>query len=697
MICKRTYLSVVAITAIIIVVPAGLHGQKHRRAKLYQAVRGSDYRSPVQEFERNSFGVGNLARQSSASGRGPLGSSMYSGQSMTRRSSRGAAASIKHGGVTTPSTSRRVAASSAMSIPMVAAPSGGGGMLLPPPTQQELASARMEVLAEDLAAGRKDAIETPDRPVTTLVPDIPGKYSQQMKSGEIEFRKGQYAEAMQYFDQAARGSSDSPGALLSLARTNFATGRYNKASAQLVRVLRSVPELPTLNVQPRSFYGSDDAYQANVQALNRHVAANPTDAGALLLLAYIEWRDGNAARAAEHLTAAQSNADNRELTKAIGVFRDGIGAGGGPAALGEFSVSSMDLGEANLPLGESVNYQSAGIRFALPEGLVSQPLTESSQLVRARIDEGTDQARGLTASAFPIAKGVTARMFLNMMTEAIRQKLIVRDLKVTSDAAVSISGNTGAIRMFTYDFRGNDYAAMAVCFVREIESSGTKGEPVRLAYLLVGEVPKGRIDKLSPAMASVLETIEFTDLRHPAELPVGQDGFTIKDHRIGYAMRQPVGWAARQYKTGLVMGRADYLAGGLASPRVKLLVFAAGEQWTAQALCEYAIEKRRKEGYRVEILEQGQTDLGGHEAYQFIVRKSFTPASAPATQPVAATHRPQIEIGRVVSLAGSAGKRRMYGLVVTCHNVDASTAKGIMDQLALGFSLTSPAKQKAPQ
>ncbi len=697
MICTRTYLSIVAITAIIIVVPAGLHGQKHRRAKVYQAARGSDYRSPVQEFEQYSFGVGNLAKQSSAAGGGPLGSSIYSGQSMTRRSS-GAAPSALAGGVTTPSKSRRVATGSTMSIPTVAAPSGGGGMLLPPPTQQELALARMEVLAEDLAAGRKEVIDAPDRPITTLAPDMPGKYSQQMKSGEIEFRRGKYVEAREYFAEAARLSSDSPGALLSLARTNFATGRYDRAAAQLARVLRVVPELPTLNVQPRSFYGSDEAYQANVQALNKHVAANPTDAGALLLLAQVEWRHGNAARAAEHLAAAHRHAGNGELKKAIDVFRDGIGAGGDQAKLSEPTGSPLDLGEPNVPLAEPVDYQSAGIRFALPEGLVNQPLAESSQLVRARIDEGTDQARGLTASAFPVAKGVTARMFLNMMTEAIRRKLIVRGLKVTSDAAVSVSGNQGAIRMFTYDFRGNDYAAMAVCFVREIESQGTKGESVRLAYLLVGEVPASRIDQLSPAMVSVLETIEFTELRHPAELPVSQDGFTIKDHRLGYTMRQPAGWAAHQYETGLVMGRVDYLFGGLASPRVKLLVFSAGEQWTARALCEYAIEKRRKEGYHVELLEQGQTDLGGHAAYQFVVRKSFAPGSGSATQPAVATHRPQIEVGRVVSLAGAAGKRRLYGLVVTCHNVDASTARGIMDQLALGFTLPHiPAKQEAPQ
>ena len=100
----------------------------------------------------------------------------------------------------------------------------------------------------------------------------------------------------------------------------------------------------------------------------------------------------------------------------------------------------------------------------------------------------------------------------------------------------------------------------------------------------------------------------------------------------------------------------------------------------------------------MQVLSQGPARLGGKEGYQFVVRKR---ALSAATEPARKSERislpsapkpasSYIEIGRLICLPAEQDKKKLYAIVLDCHDCEVKQAQKIMDKIASGFVLLKP-------
>ncbi len=176
----------------------------------------------------------------------------------------------------------------------------------------------------------EDPALTPDE-ITSLAPRQPGKVRDYMVNGEAAFREANYRKALENFSFAADLTNDSPEALLSLFHAQFATsqrGYYETAGHYLSQTLRTFPELPLVPLAPKEFWGQLRHYGEQLAYLEEHCQDVPTDAPALLILAYFHWFDGSYNSAAESLMQAYPAAHDEIVIEAIETFWDGMVASG---------------------------------------------------------------------------------------------------------------------------------------------------------------------------------------------------------------------------------------------------------------------------------------------------------------------------------------------------------------------------------
>jgi hypothetical protein len=468
----------------------------------------------------------------------------------------------------------------------------------------------------------------------------------------------------------------------------MASDSYSQPSLYLRRILKDVPELPLVNVHPKYFYRKVETYEGDVERLAEYLEANPKDADALFIMGYIKWRDERIVEATELLGRAIANTTSEELKEAVRTLLDGMTASG--------KLVQRKMPEIKMTQG--AEYATAGIEFALPIGFQRGPLRDSSQIIRATRDTGTETAQSFSAQIFPVSRGVTPKAFLDFMVELVQQKLPIRDLKTTAEGEVSFPGIDAYAQSVTYSHRGIDSAAVAVCFVREVsEPDATPAtEPIRLAYLLVAETTQAQSHLAGPTVAKVLETVSFVDLRRPIDMPIDSEGAALEDLRLGYTIRRPTGWSVQRNETGLVMGQVDFSLGGIASPEVKVVALSVPDTWTPKSFGEDAIKRKTEEGYEMKVLAQGPVKLAGKDGYQFVVRKTMKAVPGVAgTLPTAPIAAPQaeasfVEIGRLILVPATEGEKRLYAIVLDSHNCTVEQAEAVMDKIASGFSLSEP-------
>ncbi|MBN1942671.1 MAG: hypothetical protein JW849_05185 [Phycisphaerae bacterium] len=193
-----------------------------------------------------------------------------------------------------------------------------------------------------------DAQDEDDETLKTLAPKTGESfhYRRLIREGEDAFRKEDYNKAARSFETAAEISSQSSESQLSLMHVHFATARneYNMPSLYLQRVLREVPELPLLPVHPRDFYGNAGQFVKDVIRLEEYAQADPDDANAQLVLAYMKWREKQPDQAAAALRRAwEHRKNNEELADAIQTFWKGLVHAGAVSGTLEETSSSPDM------------------------------------------------------------------------------------------------------------------------------------------------------------------------------------------------------------------------------------------------------------------------------------------------------------------------------------------------------------------
>lgn len=119
------------------------------------------------------------------------------------------------------------------------------------------------------------------------VPAAPQPTAEQLQpfdAGLAQFKAGDYAGALQKFDQALRGVPNDPVIHEVRALTLFALDRYQEAGAALNALLASSPGMDWTTMS--GLYGDPNAYTEQLRKLEAYCRANQTDAAALFALTY---------------------------------------------------------------------------------------------------------------------------------------------------------------------------------------------------------------------------------------------------------------------------------------------------------------------------------------------------------------------------------------------------------------------------
>ncbi|MBX3463255.1 MAG: tetratricopeptide repeat protein [Planctomycetes bacterium] len=121
-------------------------------------------------------------------------------------------------------------------------------------------------------------------PTAELPPDaVAGKY---VELGRLYFHSGRYAESAEAYGRARSQTPDDGPLHFELADAAFANGDYHYAAFLIAEALRLAPELATIDVDKRTFYGDAKAFETQMEALDRYLGSRPFDAQAHLVRGY---------------------------------------------------------------------------------------------------------------------------------------------------------------------------------------------------------------------------------------------------------------------------------------------------------------------------------------------------------------------------------------------------------------------------
>ncbi|MEI7835854.1 MAG: hypothetical protein WCK05_05515 [Planctomycetota bacterium] len=141
------------------------------------------------------------------------------------------------------------------------------------------------------------------RTVTTFVPEVPGMFRDLMEQGQQALRAGQWKDvqrAVDAFSKAQLLTDHNPDVTLSLAHAHFIVARYSYSlpSEYIQQTLILMPDLPLVQLEPKTFFDSPDTYDKRMAILASHLKDRPGDPDALLVLAYFKWFEPGGAQAA---------------------------------------------------------------------------------------------------------------------------------------------------------------------------------------------------------------------------------------------------------------------------------------------------------------------------------------------------------------------------------------------------------------
>ena len=650
-------------------------------------------------------GAESLARPKPATGSGVLGSSIYRRQSYNRSGARSVApVPSSHRISSAPRTTHVRYAPSGSSggtvhvpvlAPPAAPPSSGLGAYGTVPLTPDVSSSMYDMF-NDLAKGREEILADPGKPITTLVPNVPGEYRDLMEAGEKAFKDGQYRQALVSF-KAARALTQSrvPGCMHALMQTVFALAKesYREPAGYLSQTLKDFPELPLVNFSPKDYYGRKEDYAQHLARLEARVKKNPKDADAQFLLAYLLWRDGDFDNAERAINLAIENASTKELKQAIDTLVQGVARTLRPVK-GEPPKLQMPR-----------DYPNAGLQLALPEGFKIKPLEKASQVLVASSEGQAEKSQTFTVSIFPVSDGVSASLFVDDTLRDLRRQGTFGDIKVTSRVTFNIHGIMGDGSRLDFSHEGKDLSAVVGCFIRLVRSPNEPKDSamIRLAYVVSLETGRANKDSLPPVIQAIAKSIQFTDVRRPMDIPIAK-GKELKDEKLGLGVVIPAGWVARKKSDGIAMGQIDFLLGGVASPMVHASAVDVPAGLDYKQCLQRLLKKYRDMGYTVELLSQGPAKLAGLDGYEFAIRRSVVgeavkdpyaekrPAAEPMTRPGPA----YIEMGRFAFSPGSGGDKtstdtkKVYFIDMVCYDDNVKKIRTVLNRLAGGFTILKP-------
>jgi len=634
---------------------------------------GFSRRDSVRDFTSNSTGLNNLnINYQPANGGGVLGSSIYGQQrsnikpvhiSTNRYQSRPYSTAPRQ-----TTTHRRYAPG--LPTP-TAAPTRRSGGYAP----RRTVSPGSDYAGVKGVKQRKLPKDIFERVITSLVPPEPAKHRETMLKGEQAFKKGEYAEALAYFETARQISNNSPESLLSLARASFAMadGSYAKPAEYLARTLEIDPELPQIHIFPKSFYGKQSDYIEQMKKLEDYVKTNPKDPQAQLVLGYIRWRQGKPDESRKALGIALADSKDPHITKAVKILLSTIGKG-------KDFVKPPEMAKAEA-------YPWAGLQLALPKGFEQKTPDQTYQVLNAA-KTGNGEPVIVALSAFSVETDTTPSGIADHLISMWRAKTTVDEFTLVEERDVTIAGLPAIARMFTYTVRGDEASALVMCAIREIKGKTASDGALRIGYNLLVRTTRKNMLEMIGVINGVSNSTELIELARPIDLPIELSKHSIRDIQGEYTVRIPNGWTAYHDQDGVVLEQIDYLIGGVASPSVNVISLGVPEGMTAKACGESALAfAAEKRGHKVKILEQGPATIGQQDGYQFVVEKRL-PLESEEGEPKKFGD-PFIRISRMLAGPVVDGRKTYYVIMLTLYDCDMKRGESIMDKLADGFMLVT--------
>lgn len=167
-----------------------------------------------------------------------------------------------------------------------------------------------KLIVEPPVAPASPAPAPPDRPPEPRVLPSRAQDPQHLAQGLHEFRAGRYDQAERHFFRAF------PDSLLYLALSSLAQARYAEALGFLARAMIVDPKW-LAKVKPADLFGTREAYQGVVQALEGQLEKNPLNADLKTLLAYLRYHDQGAAYAKALLIEATAAEPEHEAARSF--------------------------------------------------------------------------------------------------------------------------------------------------------------------------------------------------------------------------------------------------------------------------------------------------------------------------------------------------------------------------------------------
>lgn len=599
-------------------------------------------------------------------GEGPMGSSMYYGNTTNAPPVIGGAPPLS-GGMDSPLTSS--SRSTRVYTPLAPAtivPSGSSSV-----TAYAAGSSYANPVRETISVlSERDkegfALEVP--PLTSLAPRTPGACRDAMLRGETAFRQGKLDDAAKSFETARVLSKNSAESLLSLVHVQLAQGekQYDPAAANLAKVLQQVPGLMQVRVRPKDFFASADEYKKSVAALEAYVKANPKDAGAMLLLGYVQYRDGQIDDALNTAESGIAASPAKELEAGLAALYEGILRSGQVVAAGA------------PPMEKAKDYAWAGISVAFPKGFKPAPLASPNQVAIGIIDNGKDvDPHQVSLYAYNLGEGdMTLTGLMDFMMNSIRRSPTIKDMTTEAEAEVPFQTGEALVRLFRYvsgEAQTKTYMGW-VAFIREPKDK--KGP--RIAYLLGLATTEKQSDKLLPTLAAIAKTVTMSEAVSPSLATIEMRGDLIQDSQYAFSITQPWGWSGRSTDKGFEMGQMDFTRNNCVSPKVEVIVQTVPGAQTPKTLIEAAIERKAPQGMTRKVLSQGPTKLAGQDGYQVVGTQTPEEGSPGPSS---------ILVCRVTCVDLPDGHKKMYAIVVNCRDAQAKDAESLADKIGSGLQI----------
>jgi cytochrome c-type biogenesis protein CcmH/NrfG len=126
--------------------------------------------------------------------------------------------------------------------------------------------------------------------------------------GNDSFAAGRYGDARRAYVRAVLLDENDGTAKFLYGLATFAEGDFGVAATAVRRALATTPDLIDYPFNIVALYGDEVRFNEQVGALSRYVGANPENLDAVLLLGYLQFASGGAAKA-QLVFAALADAD----------------------------------------------------------------------------------------------------------------------------------------------------------------------------------------------------------------------------------------------------------------------------------------------------------------------------------------------------------------------------------------------------